>query len=194
VNIRPIEFKNDGSDTTSMNRTNGEDFITNSKGEIIYENIPAGTYSIKCNSLVSQSEWFDANNGEYLMDKRQTIYIPLTKGVRITGSLLVEQDKYSNSDVKLDIARIRVTAIDSSGKTYSALTDGNGSFMMYVPTGIYMLTVNESALGSNYILLQNKINIDLSYFTDNFSITFNVVEKKRKMNIKKFNLQGEEQK
>ncbi len=66
--------------------------------------------------------------------------------------------------------------------------------MMYVPTGIYTLTVNESALGSNYMLLQNKINIDLSYFSDNFSITFNAVEKKRKMNIKKFNLQGEEQK
>lgn len=194
VNIRPLHFKNDGSDTTSMDKTHGEDFITNTKGEITYENIPAGTYSVKCNSLVSQSEWFDANNGEYLMDKRQTIYIPLTKGVRITGSLLVEQDKYSNSDVKLDIARIRVTAIDSSGKTYSALTDGNGSFMMYVPTGIYTLTVNESALGSNYMLLQNKINIDLSYFSDNFSITFNAVEKKRKMNIKKFNLQGEEQK
>ncbi|MBK8585593.1 MAG: carboxypeptidase regulatory-like domain-containing protein [Bacteroidetes bacterium] len=128
------------------------------------------------------------------MDKRQTIYIALTKGVRLTGTLLVDQDKYSNVDVKMDIARIRVTAIDSSGKTYSALTDRNGNFMMYVPTGIYTLTVNESALGNNYMLLQNKISIDLSYFTDNFSITFNAVEKKRKMNIKKFNLQGEEQK
>lgn len=194
VNIRPMQFSTSNSDTTSMDRTHGEDFITDSKGQIIYENIPAGTYSVKCNSLVSQSEWFDANNGEYLMDKRQTLYIPLTKGVRITGSLLVEQDKYSTSDVKLDIARIRVTAIDSSGKTYSALTDGNGNFMMYVPTGIYTLTVNESALGSNYMLTQNKITIDLSYFSDNFSITFNAVEKKRKMNIKKFNLQGEEQK
>lgn len=194
INIRPLHFNTDGGDTTSINRTHGEDFITNSKGEIIYENIPAGTYSVKCNSLTTQGEWFDANNGEYQMDKRQTIYIALTKGVRLTGSLLIDQDKYSNSDVKMDIARIRVTAIDSSGKTYSALTDRNGNFMMYVPTGVYTLTINESALGNNYMLLQNKINIDLSYFTDNFSITFNAVEKKRKMNIKKFNLQGEEQK
>lgn len=194
VNIRPIRFNSDGADTSTMNRTHGEDFITSNKGEIVYENIPAGTYSVNCNSLVSQGEWFDANHGEYLMDKRQTIYIALTKGVRLTGALLVEKDKYSNSDITLDISRIRVTAIDSSGRTFSALTDRSGNFMMYVPTGLYTLTINESALGSDYMFLQNKVNIDLSYFTDNFSITFNAVEKKRKMNIKKFNLQGIEQK
>lgn len=194
VNIRPVHLNNDGADTNSVNKTHGEDFITNSKGEIVYENIPAGTYSIKCNALTSQGEWFDANSGEYQMDKRQTIYIALTKGVRLTGTLLIDQDKYSSTNTAMEIARIRVTAIDSSGKAFTALTDKNGSFLMYLPTGVYTLTLNESALGSNYMLMQNNISVDLSYFTDNFSITFNAVERKRKMNIKKFNMQGEEQK
>ena len=194
INIKPIKFNAETSDTLSMDKTHGEDFITDNKGMVVYENFPAGTYLIKCNSLVSQGEWFDANNSEYQIDKKGIIYIPLTKGVRLTGSLLVQADKYSNQDVSLDVSRIRVTAVDSSGKTYSALTDKTGTFMMYVPTGVYTLSINESALGSNYLLLQNKVEVDLSYFNDNFSITFNAVEKKRKMNVKKFNLQGQEQK
>jgi hypothetical protein len=194
VNIRPVKLTDQNADSMTVNKTHGEDFITDSKGTVTYENIPAGAYSIKCNSLVSQGEWFDANNGDYQIDKKGTIYIALTKGVRLTGSLLVQTDKYSNQDVSMEVGRIRVTAIDSSGKAYSALTDKAGNFMMYVPTGIYTITINESALGSNYVLLQNKVEVDLTYFTENFSITFNAVEKKRKMNIKKFNLQGEEQK
>ena len=194
INIRPMSFTGDNSDTLNMNRAHGEDFITDNKGTIVYENIPAGSYMIKCTPLVNQGEWFDANNGEYQIDKKGTIYLALTKGVRLTGSLLVQADKYSNQETSLDINRIRVTAIDSAGKTYSALTDKGGNFQMYVPTGLYTISINETALGSNYEMLQNKVEVDLSYFTENFSLTFNAVEKKRKMNIKKFNLKGEEQK
>lgn len=194
INIRPMSFTGDNIDTLNMNRAHGEDFITDNKGTIVYENIPAGSYMIKCTPLVNQGEWFDANNGEYQIDKKGIIYLALTKGVRLTGSLLVQADKYSNQETSLDINRIRVTAIDSAGKTYSALTDKGGNFQMYVPTGLYTISINETALGSNYEMLQNKVEVDLSYFTENFSLTFNAVEKKRKMNIKKFNLKGEEQK
>lgn len=195
VNIRAVKLNDESSvDTINMSRTRGEDFISNKKGEIVYENIPAGNYKISCTSLVSQGEWFDANSGEYLLDKKQTIYIPLTKGVRLTGSLLVERDKYSEQGGEVDLSRIRVTAVDSSGKTFSVLTDRTGNFVMYLPTGIYTVAINDAALGTSFTFLQNRVTIDLSTFTENFSMTFNAVEKKRKMDIKKFNVQGEEQK
>jgi hypothetical protein len=82
--------------------------------------------------------------------------------------------------------------VDSSGKTYSALTDRSGSFSIYLPPCYYTLSMNESALSGNFECLQNKMNIDLSQpLNDNYSITFNVAERKREMKIKKFNSNGE---
>ena len=111
----------------------------------------------------------------------------MTRGVRIKGSILVERDKYSVTETSMDLSRIRITAIDSSGKTYSVLTDQKGEFVINLPTGQYVISVNESILGDNFVFIQNKLNLDLSKNYQNFSITFNVIERKRKMEVKKFN-------
>ena len=120
------------------------------------------------------------------------MYMALSKGVKLSGGILIERDKYSNEGNELDLSRIRITAIDSSGKTYSALTDKNGGFTLYLPTGRYTLAINEAALGDHYACMQSKISIDLTKpIVDNYSITFNVTERKRKMEIKKFGANGE---
>lgn len=175
-----------GEDSIALEKNSGENLITNAKGEIEYENIPAGVYTVKIVSLTPNGEWFDGSEHEYVVKSRGTIYVPLTRGVRVTGSVMVERDKYTINDNALDLSRIRVTAMDSTGKTYSVLTDFKGEFVMNVPAGIYVLSINEAALGDNYIFIQSKITVDLSRNFENFSITFNATERKRKMEIKKF--------
>ncbi len=187
VNIRANSIFNASDDSATLDRDNGEDFITNGKGEVSYENIPAGVYRIKCTSLVPNGEWFDAGDLEYKLDSKKPLYIPLTKGVRIKGSILVERDKYAANEIAMDLSRIRITAMDSSGKSYSVLTDEKGGFVINLPTGQYLLSINEAVLGDNFTFIQNKIHLDLSRNYENFSITFNAIEKKRKMEIKKFN-------
>ena len=186
VNIRAAELFNSSDDSATVKKENGEDFISDKKGEVIYENIPGGIYKIKCVSLTPNGEWFDAGEQDYQIDNKQTIYIPLTRGVRIKGSVLVEKDKYSFQESEMDLSRVRITAIDSSGKSYSVLTDVKGEFVINLPTGQYVLAINESAFGNNYTFIQNKINLDLSKNYENFSITFNAIERKRKMEIQKF--------
>jgi hypothetical protein len=115
------------------------------------------------------------------------LFIPLNRGVRINGSVLVDRDKYSESTGELDLSRIRVTAMDSTGKTYSVLTERNGNFLLNLPAGQYVISINESALGKDFVFTQSKYNLDLSTSFENLSLTFNAVEKKRKMEIKKFN-------
>jgi hypothetical protein len=187
VNIRASSMYNAPDDSVTLDRDNGEDFISNGKGEISYENIPAGVYKIKCTSLTPNGEWFDAGDQEFTLDSKKILYIPLTKGVKIKGSVLVERDKYSGDEQEIDLSRIRITALDSSGKSYSVLTNDKGGFVINLPTGQYILSVNDAVLGQNFTFIQNKINLDLSKNYENFSITFNAVEKKRKMEIKKFN-------
>lgn len=189
INMRMVKplSENPDSDMTA-GHSHGDDFITNSNGEINYSNIQSGLYHIKMIPLVQMGEWFDGKEEDVLVDGKQVVYLPLNKGVRLTGAILVERDKYTNDGADLDFSRIRVTAIDSAGKTYSALTDKNGGFSLYLPMGNYTLTINEAAFGDRYECIQSKIAVDLTKpVVDNYSITFNIVEKKRKMEIKKFN-------
>ena len=187
VNIRAQSPVASPDDSINVKLDNGEEFISSEKGEVVYENIPPGAYIIKCVSLVSNGEWFDAGEQEFYVNSKKPVYIPMTRGVRIKGSILVERDKYSVTETSMDLSRIRITAIDSSGKTYSVLTDQKGEFVINLPTGQYVISVNKSILGDNFVFIQNKLNLDLSKNYQNFSITFNVIERKRKMEIKKFN-------
>ncbi len=191
INMTMVKQSEGYADSMTSIHSHGDDFITNSKGEINYTNIPAGVYHIRMIPLTQMGEWFDGKEEDILIDGKQTVYMALSKGVKLSGGILIERDKYSNEGNELDLSRIRITAIDSSGKTYSALTDKNGGFTLYLPTGRYTLAINEAALGDHYACMQSKISIDLTKpIVDNYSITFNVTERKRKMEIKKFTTQG----
>ncbi|MBL0066050.1 MAG: hypothetical protein IPP38_13770 [Bacteroidetes bacterium] len=191
VSIRKKSPPTDRPDTLSIGRDESEEFVTDSKGAIFYDNVAPGVYLMKATPLMSQGEWFDVNSVEVPIDKRTTIYLPLSRGIKLLGSILISRDKYSNEEGKLDLSRIRVTAIDSVGKTFSCLTDRDGQFSLFLPTGIYTLSINDAALGSKFIFVQSKMSLDLTHPIDNYNVTFNVAEKRRKMEIKKFNSDGE---
>ena len=146
---------------------------------------------MKATPLVNQGEWFDVNSVEIQIDKRNTIFLPLSRGIKLNGSVLISRDKYSNEEGSMDLSRIRVTAIDSAGKTFSCLTDRAGQFSLFLPMGVYILAINDAALGNKFVFVQSKMNLDLTHPIDNYSVTFNVAEKRRKMEIKKFNSEGE---
>lgn len=188
VNIRESVAATMTEDSIAMRPDDGEEFISNSKGEITYENIPPGYYNIKCVSLTPNGEWFDAGEQEIKVTSKKPVFIPMTRGTRINGSILVERDRYTSNDNPVDLSRIRVTALDSSGRSYSVLTDNKGDFVINLPIGRYVISVNEAVLGKHFMFTQNKINLDLTKNYQNFTITFNVAERKRKMEIKKFNL------
>ena len=191
INVKALHLFNHTEDSTEV--MYGEDLVTNTKGEVYYDNIPAGVYALKTVSLVNQGEWMDAGAREMTIDSKADILIPLTKGIKLTGSLLVAREKYSDETL-VDVSRIRVTAVDSIGKTYSVLTDKNGGFSMYLPMGVYNISINEAALGEKFILQQNRISLDLSKYTGNYIVNFNAVEKRRKMEIRKFNSKEEGEK
>ena len=113
--------------------SHGDDFITNSKGEINYNNIPGGVYNVKMVPLTEMGEWFDGKEQEVLVNGKQTIYLSLSRGVKLTGGIFIARDKYSGESGKVDFSRIRITAVDSAGKSFSALTNQEGSFSMYLP-------------------------------------------------------------
>jgi prophage tail gpP-like protein len=99
---------------------------------------------------------------------------------------VLDREKYAaDANEQLDLSKIRISVSDSSGKTLSTLTDAKGGYTLYVPSGNYVLTMDDAVLGERFALAQNNIDIELKIGMEGFFYTFYVVEKKRKINMRK---------
>lgn len=190
VNIKQLD-----KDTSLTNysglRDNGEHFITNEKGKITYNNLPKGRYLIKIVPLTENSGFFAGGEKEINIDGNEDVMMPLNQGVQLTGALIAERDQTAaDFDKKLDLSKIRVTALDSLGKSFSALTDKDGHFNMRLPAGVYQLSINENALPDNFELEQKQTTIEMVTVSDVYNMTFFIKERKRKINIKRFDSNG----
>ena len=175
----------------SVLQEKGESFVTDENGKIIYKNLPKGEYKISIVPLTEQAGFFAGSEKTISLTSDQSVAIPLNEGSHLTGVLAVQRDMVAaDYDRKIDISRIRVTATDSLGKTYSTLTDSEGRFTLRLPVGVYAISINESALPDNFELQQKTIVVEMLTVADNYNITFNIIERKRKLNIRKFDQQG----
>jgi hypothetical protein len=75
---------------------------------------------------------------------------------------------------------------DQEGNTYSSLSDQNGEFNLYVPFGLYTLKVNEQAIDDQFQFAQSSYTLNVNNVSVNYQVTFYLIEKARKLNIKKF--------
>lgn len=190
VNIKPLSRDTSLNNYTGI-KESGEGFITNELGRISYRNIPKGAYLVKIIPLTDNVGFFAGGEILVNMDGNKMVPMPLSQGVQLAGGLVVERDEASaNFGANLNLSAIRVTATDSLGKSYSSLTDQNGRFSMKLPAGVYQVIINEKALPDNFEVQQKLITIDMITVSDSYDLSFYIKERKRKVNIKKFNSDG----
>jgi hypothetical protein len=159
--------------------------ITDAKGRAAINNIEVGTYIWTAFSLEQLDGWFPNIGDSLQLYHGGIVYVPFTKGVRVSGNINIDKEKWSAfSDIALDLSRIRITA--ANHKVYTTLTDANGNYSFYLPKGTYTLTLDENILGNRFQLLQNNISIEVSEEFDNLNVPFYIVEKRRAINTKKF--------
>jgi hypothetical protein len=104
----------------------------------------------------------------------------------------LDREKFTEDVIaELDLSKIRIFTTDTSGNTYSTLTDRQGNFSFYVPYGFYALSMDESILSDRFIIAQNNIPIELEEGLESFYQAFFIIEKRRKVKKKKFNDKGE---
>jgi hypothetical protein len=159
------------------------ELVTNGKGYVEYENIPVGEYVIKAKPLTSMGGWFDGKTFYRTVDKNKTIYIPLSKGARISGGVLMERAKFTDNK-PVFLGNIRVTAIHTeNGKSFSTLTDKDGQFVLFAPNGSYRIVINEEAVGSRFEFLQNDVPLTITKDFENYNVSFYLVEKERQIRM-----------
>lgn len=159
--------------------------ITNINGESKLKNLPSGFYSIGVMPLSAINGWFPEMEDSIFVGENQTVFVPFSKGVKVSGRIMIDLDERTRgADEVFDLSNIKITAVN--GKAYNTLSSMDGSFEFYLPNGTYTISLDENVLTSKYQLMQNNLEITLNRDLENLFITFFIVEKRRSINIKKF--------
>jgi hypothetical protein len=168
-------------------RLNDAEVLTNQFGTAKFINIKQGNYLLSVIQLEDYKGWFPLKPDSISIDEGvQKLFVPFVRGIKLSGNIVLDREKYAaDANEPLDLSKIRVSVSDSSGKTLSTLTDSKGGYTLYVPSGNYVLTMDDAVLGERFALAQNNIEIELKIGMEGFFYTFYVVEKKRKINMRK---------
>lgn len=182
-NMLIILKSKDEIESNEFNYETKTELITNKEGFVLFDDVKTGNYQITAMPLTSMGGWFDGKTFNRTIDKNKTVYIPLSKGAKLSGGILVDRDKFSSTK-NLNLSNIRVTAVNQlNGKNFSTLTGKNGEFSLFIPNGNYVIVLNEAAIGGTFQVLQNNIPLEVNNDFENYNISFYVVEKKRKLNF-----------
>ncbi|RYE51548.1 MAG: carboxypeptidase regulatory-like domain-containing protein [Sphingobacteriales bacterium] len=163
---------------------NGELFVSDGEGEIVFKHTEKGAYKADFGQSSSLRGWIpnDGNIQHYELNGNTTILVPYKVSRVLSGKLRVEKDKLSEN--LFNVSNIKVTVTADKGEVNSTLTDENGEFYFNLPAGNYIISLSESAFGDQFRPLEFSKAADL---VNNNSLTlyFDIHQKKRQINIKK---------
>jgi len=169
--------------TENIRNFNEIQFLSNATGGIEYNNIPSGPYILKyqlLNEIVGNFS-LEQLQHYFTMEQDKTIYIPYLENNRIIGKVILNRDPLSALG-NIDISNIRITAEDTKGHSYSALTDKNGNFILYTPVADYYTVKVNNVFYESFDLQQPEYIVKFNGYKQ-FEVTFIFNEKKRKINF-----------
>lgn len=165
-----------------------ETLMTDSEGNVIFYDLPQGDYSIQTELLTNSEGWFKSKGFDLSLNSDQVVFIPLKRGVQIKGNLILQQAQYSAlGENGMNLSGVRVTAEGIDGEKYYGVTDMDGKFRIYVPYGEYTISVNENAFDQQFQFAQTSYTLPVNNVNVNYQLTFYLIEKRRAVNIRRFN-------
>lgn len=163
---------------------NGDLFISDVNGVVIYKNTEKGAYKADFGFSSKLKGWIpnDGTVQYYQLDRNQIIEVPYKVSRVLTGRLIVEKDTLSNATFTPN--NIKVTATGEKGEVFSTLTDENGEFYFNLPAGNYIVSLSETAFGDQFRPVQFSQSADLVNNKVK-QLYFDIKQKRRQINIKK---------
>lgn len=167
-------------------KINGKSAITGAGGSALFENLNMGSYSIESQVLGDSEGWFNPDNTPLVLAKDETVFIPLTRGVQINGRVIVQKATYSALVEDVDLDEIRISAVGEDERVYSGLTDASGEFRIFVPFGKYTIRASGAGIDKRLQFAQDNYALEINNASAKYQLTFYLIEKSRRINIKKF--------
>jgi hypothetical protein len=163
---------------------NSRKFITDSVGAITISNADTGKYLIEVNGINAAYPGLipPARNTVLVGAQDKDILLPFRKGRVVFGKVSIIADPYAGTKFTPD--NILVRAVDSTGKSFSTLTDSSGYYSLSLPAGKYTISLNEEAFKGALRPLQTSFVVDISV---DFSseVNFTLVQRKREIRMRK---------
>lgn len=159
------------------------ELLSDDLGMVMLEKVPAGIYTIQYNPVGSDAGTFSKAYGDLEMriDKNATHPIPFVEKNKVFGKIILNRSRLSGLG-RIDISNVRVTATDSHGRSYTTLTDKDGSFVLFAPvTDEYILNIN-NIFYENFDLRQNNFLVQFNGYKQ-FEVNFVFDEKVRRINF-----------
>lgn len=159
------------------------EMVTDNFGQIIYSQIPEGEFKMDVISLINLKDLFNIKGQKQTINisSDTTYYVPFVQTYRVNGHVIVNRDEYTSVG-SISKGNIRITASDSLGNSYPALTSSDGGFTLYVPkAGTYFVTIN-NVFGEQFVLQQSTYEVIFDGIKE-YYLDFIFNEKKRQINI-----------
>ncbi len=161
--------------------------VSNDKGIVTFDKLPTGFYEMQIIPLESVSEYFYIGHGAEKVEllRNRTLQIPFQKANRIEGRVDLTRQRFIKSNEQIiQLANIKVTAYTRTGNSYSAFTDAEGKFVIFVPGAqVYHVRIN-NVFGSNFRINNNDIRVSMPEMAGQ-AIDFHVVENNRTINFRR---------
>ncbi|MCD6555600.1 MAG: carboxypeptidase regulatory-like domain-containing protein, partial [Bacteroidales bacterium] len=165
---------------------NGEflsnELYSNDEGKIEYDNIVEGVYNIKYIPEDVQNAHYESEGTEkqFVAKKDTVMYIPFMERNKLFGKISLHRTKHSAlGDIPL--GNIKIT-VEGNDKTYSALTDKEGYFEMYIPVSDYYKVRINNIFREHFTLRQESYIIKFNGYK-RFELSFDFDEKARKIHF-----------
>jgi len=159
------------------------EMVTDNFGQVFYYHIPSGEYNFNILPLKNLIDLYNVNGQKqnFSITRDTTFYIPFVQSYRAIGRVILIRDEYSSVG-SVSVANIRITATDSLGNSFSALTAQDGSYTLYVPRAReYKIAIN-NVFSDQFILEEQEYAVRFNGAKE-FQVDFIFNEKKRLMNI-----------
>ncbi|MCH2233708.1 MAG: hypothetical protein MK078_05590 [Crocinitomicaceae bacterium] len=169
-----------------INLDKTSELITDADGIGKFRNVEVGTHGISLMRLEGVPGWFPNVGDSITVDHGGKVFIPYVRGVKVYGEVILGRQEIAvvDKDKKIDLSRIQITATNS--KVYHTLTDVDGKFEFYLPNGDYVITMDESILGTKFTMSTNNIPVSLMFGQSDVYVSFFISEKARTVKIKQF--------
>ncbi|MCL3782457.1 hypothetical protein EMN47_18905 [Prolixibacteraceae bacterium JC049] len=159
--------------------------ISTEKGTVECKHLANGEYGITYRALKNLDGYFnfDGAHRAVMLVEDQEVFVPYVMAAKIFGVLTVKKSNFSAAGL-VDLANIRITAVDEQGREYSGLTDRLGNYTVYVPKNRkYKLTLR-NVFGGKFQIKNNNRMVEMTDVDKNKQ-DFLVTEKRRKINFRR---------
>lgn len=126
-----------------MTILNNTSFLTDDQGDLTYKSVPFGSYAIQ---PLIQNGWYPALNFYTVNDYRTFINIPLHRNGVVKGGITYEYDEKRVINFEPKMAGIICTVMQQGKPVQKIVTDNEGQFTAFLPTGTYQMVLSEHSL------------------------------------------------